>query len=55
MRAGTNGTRKWEKVMEDLKIIKLKVGDLSPYSKNAKLHPRSQIEKIKKSIQQFGK
>lgn len=40
--------------MNDLKIIMLKVKELKPYEKNVKLHPASQIEKIKKSIKEFG-
>jgi DNA modification methylase len=37
-----------------MQIIKVKVTDLKPYEKNAKKHPKEQIEQIKKSIQQFG-
>ena len=37
-----------------MKIIKIKIEDLKPYEKNAKLHPQEQIEQIKKSIEQFG-
>ena len=36
------------------KIIKLKVEELTPYVGNAKQHPQSQIDAIKKSIEQFG-
>ena len=37
-----------------MEIIKLKIGELKPYEKNAKLHTREQIEQIKASISQFG-
>ena len=37
-----------------MEIIKLKLNELKPYKKNAKLHPQEQIEQIKKSIEQFG-
>ena len=37
-----------------MEIVKIKIDDLKPYEKNAKLHPREQIEQIKKSIEQFG-
>lgn len=37
-----------------MEIIKLKIGDIKPYEKNAKTHPKEQIEQIKKSIEQFG-
>lgn len=37
-----------------MEIIKLKLGELKPYEKNAKQHPQEQIEQIKKSIEQFG-
>lgn len=36
------------------KIIKLKVDKLTPYAGNAKQHPQSQIDAIKKSIEKFG-
>lgn len=36
------------------KIIKLKIEQLTPYAKNAKKHPQSQIDAIKKSIERFG-
>lgn len=38
----------------DLKIEELCITDLKPYEKNAKTHPREQIEQIKKSIVEFG-
>lgn len=37
-----------------MEIIRLKLNELKPYKKNAKLHPQEQIEQIKKSIEQFG-
>jgi len=37
-----------------MEIVKIKIDDLKPYEKNAKLHPQEQIEQIKKSIEQFG-
>ena len=37
-----------------MEIVKININDLKPYEKNAKLHPREQIEQIKKSIEQFG-
>lgn len=37
-----------------MEIIKVKINDLKPYSKNAKKHPKKQIEQIKQSIKQFG-
>lgn len=37
-----------------MQIIRLKLNELKPYEKNAKIHTREQIEQIKKSIEQFG-
>ena len=37
-----------------MKIEKIKLADIKPYSKNAKRHPKKQIEQIKKSIQEFN-
>lgn len=37
-----------------MEIIKLKIGELKPYEKNAKIHTKEQIDQIKKSIEQFG-
>ena len=37
-----------------LKIDYIPIEKIKPYEKNAKLHPKEQIEQIKKSIQQFG-
>ena len=36
-----------------MEIVKLKIDELTPYEKNAKLHPKEQIEQIKLSIQQY--
>ena len=36
-----------------MEIVKLKISDLTPYEKNAKLHPQEQIEQIKLSIQKY--
>ena len=40
--------------MEQLKIEYVDINSIKPYEKNAKLHPKEQIEQIKKSIEQFG-
>lgn len=37
-----------------MKIVNLKIKDLKPYEKNAKTHPKENIEAIKKSIQKYG-
>ena len=37
-----------------MEIIKLKINDITPYEKNAKIHTEEQIEQIKKSIREFG-
>ena len=37
-----------------MKIEKIKISDLIEYENNAKLHPQEQIDKIKKSILEFG-
>lgn len=37
-----------------MKIYKLKINEIIPYTNNAKLHPEEQIEQIKNSINQFG-
>ena len=37
-----------------MKIEKIKLSELKPYEKNAKIHTPEQIEQIKKSIQEFG-
>lgn len=38
----------------DYKIEYVPVGDLTPYAKNAKKHPKEQVERIKESIERFG-
>ena len=38
----------------NLSIEKLNINNIKPYKNNAKLHPKNQIEQIKKSIQEFG-
>lgn len=40
--------------MQELKIEKINITDIKPYSKNAKRHPKKQIEQIKKSIEAFN-
>ena len=40
--------------MNNLKIEVLKIKDLKPYAKNAKKHPKKQIERIANSIESFG-
>jgi len=37
-----------------MEIIKMRVEDIIPYSKNAKEHPKQQIEQIINSIKEFG-
>lgn len=37
-----------------MQIIKIKMADIVPYENNVKLHPKEQIEQIKKSIVDFG-
>ena len=37
-----------------MEIIKLKINELKPYDKNAKIHTKEQVEQIKKSIEEFG-
>lgn len=39
--------------MDKLKIEYVDINTIKPYSKNAKRHPKKQIEQIKKSIQDF--
>ena len=36
------------------KLERVEVASLRPYERNAKLHPRDQIEKLKRSIEEFG-
>lgn len=40
--------------MEEMKIVMLDIGSLTPYAKNAKKHPKKQIEHIANSIKEFG-
>ena len=40
--------------MENLVIEYLPISALAPYDRNAKEHPREQIEQIKKSIVDYG-
>lgn len=40
--------------MDKLKIEYVPIGSIKPYKNNAKLHPKEQIEQIKKSMQEFG-
>lgn len=40
--------------MDKLKIEYVDINSIKPYKNNAKLHPKEQIEQIKKSIEQFG-
>ena len=37
----------------ELKIEYVDINEIKPYENNAKLHPKEQIEQIKKSIQEF--
>ena len=37
-----------------MEIIKINIEEITPYENNAKLHPKEQIEQIKKSILEFG-
>ena len=37
-----------------MKIEKINISEITEYENNAKLHPREQIEQIKKSIKEFG-
>ena len=37
-----------------LEVVYLPISDIKPYENNAKLHPKEQIEQIKKSIVEFG-
>lgn len=43
-----------ECTMKKLKIEYVSIGDLKPYERNAKLHPKEQVEQIKNSIKEFG-
>lgn len=37
-----------------MEIINVKIGDIKPYIKNAKIHPEAQISAVAESIRQFG-
>ena len=37
-----------------MEIVNIKINKLKPYEKNAKTHPKENIEAIKKSIQKYG-
>lgn len=37
-----------------MEIVKIKIKDLTPYEKNAKLHPKEQIDQIKLSIKKYS-
>ena len=37
-----------------MEIVKIPIDELTMYKKNAKLHPREQIEQIKQSIKMYG-
>ena len=43
-----------EDLMDKLKIEYVDINSIKPYSKNAKRHPKKQIEQIKKSIEDFN-
>lgn len=38
----------------ELKVEYVNIDTIKPYKRNAKTHPKEQIEQIKKSIQEFG-
>ena len=40
--------------MNNLEIISVAVADIKPFERNAKEHPKEQVEQIKKSITEFG-
>ena len=37
-----------------MNIVNIEIGKLKPYSKNAKKHDKTQIDRVAKSIEQFG-
>ncbi|HHJ7995665.1 TPA: ParB/Srx family N-terminal domain-containing protein, partial [Streptococcus pyogenes] len=37
-----------------MEILKIDISEIKEYKNNAKLHPKEQIEQIKKSIKEFG-
>lgn len=38
----------------ELKVEYVNISTIKPYKRNAKTHPKEQVEQIKKSIQEFG-
>lgn len=40
--------------MDKIQIVYKKISDLKPYKKNAKKHPKEQVERIANSIKEFG-
>lgn len=40
--------------MNELKIVELNIEDITPYAKNAKKHPKKQINELANSIKEFG-
>ena len=49
-----NKNARWEFIEILYKIVKIKISDLTPYKNNAKQHPEEQINRIMKSIEEFG-
>lgn len=43
-----------EGIMDQMKIVYLSPDELTPYERNAKLHPDDQVEHIANSIREFG-
>lgn len=41
-------------MFEPMNIVEIAIGELKPYERNAKKHPKAQIEKIAASIKRFG-
>jgi ParB-like chromosome segregation protein Spo0J len=41
-------------MQQQLIVERIDIDKIIPYSKNAKRHPKKQIEQIKKSIENFG-
>jgi hypothetical protein len=37
-----------------LEIIEMPIGDIRPFDRNAKEHPKEQVEQIRRSIEAFG-
>jgi ParB-like chromosome segregation protein Spo0J len=44
----------WKTIKNQLEIVQRDPKDLIPYPRNAKLHPKEQIQEIANSIQEFG-